>query len=309
MEGDASDGMYVIRKGEVLVYLEKSGAEIKLATLGPGAMLGEMALFDKKPRSASAKATLDAEVTKITLSDFEKLMKQIPKWFVGLMATLSSRLRETNERLQALQNQNKKVNPLITILKVMNVVNLVWHKDGTKDDKSWLIDRETVEQRACIILDVDPKVANKIIQACADSHLFSMKKNAYKKDVLSVINRGVIDRFEEFAREFLKNFPDQPGVPRDVVSILECANKLAAESAYEVVTLSIDDLTTEGERRSLNVANWNGHLKYFTQSSKIISLVKASDGKPALKITDKKALPRLTEQYATLAALRESGVT
>ena len=60
-EGAESDGMYVIRKGQILIYLEKGEVEVKLATITAGAMLGEMALFDKKPRSASAKAIEECE--------------------------------------------------------------------------------------------------------------------------------------------------------------------------------------------------------------------------------------------------------
>ena len=76
--GDASDGMYIIRKGELRVYLEQDGKEVVLATIGDGGMIGEMALFDRQPRSASVKATKETEVTHITVGDFEKLMKQIP---------------------------------------------------------------------------------------------------------------------------------------------------------------------------------------------------------------------------------------
>ncbi|MCX6126006.1 MAG: cyclic nucleotide-binding domain-containing protein, partial [Proteobacteria bacterium] len=101
--GEAADGMYLVRKGELVVFLEQDGKQVVLAKIGEGAMIGEMALFDRQPRSASVKASTESEVTLISLDDFGKLMKQIPKWFVGLMTTLSGRLRTTNDRLRLVE--------------------------------------------------------------------------------------------------------------------------------------------------------------------------------------------------------------
>ena len=67
--GDPADGMYLVRKGELMVYLEQNGTEVKLANVGAGNMIGEMAFFDKKPRSASVKANEDTEITIITNAD------------------------------------------------------------------------------------------------------------------------------------------------------------------------------------------------------------------------------------------------
>jgi len=55
-EGDPSDAMYVIKKGRIGILKNKGSSEVTLAELVPGEMLGEMAFFDNKPRSASAKA-------------------------------------------------------------------------------------------------------------------------------------------------------------------------------------------------------------------------------------------------------------
>ena len=78
-----------------------------LQNLTSGAMIGEMALFDNKPRSASAAAITDVEFTHISKADFNRIMKQIPKWFVNLMSTLSSRLRVTNDRLNEAESLSK----------------------------------------------------------------------------------------------------------------------------------------------------------------------------------------------------------
>ncbi len=55
-EGDPSDAMYVIKSGRIAITKAKGSGEIILAEKVGGEMLGEMAFFDSKPRSAGAKA-------------------------------------------------------------------------------------------------------------------------------------------------------------------------------------------------------------------------------------------------------------
>jgi putative ABC transport system ATP-binding protein len=63
-QGDPSDVVYVIDSGEVaIVRVLADGGEEPLATLGPGQYFGELGPFLGFPRSASARATTDAELT------------------------------------------------------------------------------------------------------------------------------------------------------------------------------------------------------------------------------------------------------
>ena len=83
-EGDVSNGMFIIRKGEEAVFLEQEEKHVVLAKVGAGGMIGEMALFDKQPRSASVKATTPCEVSVITNQDFMKLMGSNPEMVCGV---------------------------------------------------------------------------------------------------------------------------------------------------------------------------------------------------------------------------------
>jgi len=56
-QGDVGVGAFIIRSGKVDIVQEKGGKESKLATLGPGDVIGEMALLDEFPRSASSAGT------------------------------------------------------------------------------------------------------------------------------------------------------------------------------------------------------------------------------------------------------------
>ena len=55
-EGDVGDCAYIIESGSVELSIDKGGKILIIATLGEGDVLGEMAIIDKRPRTATARA-------------------------------------------------------------------------------------------------------------------------------------------------------------------------------------------------------------------------------------------------------------
>lgn len=111
-EGDESDTCYVVRSGHVRAVREHSdGRTITLATLGPGDIFGELAIFDEERRSATVEALEETEAVAILAGDMRRLLSQHPDIAVKLLAALSRRLRETNERLtrQSFQTVQSRV--------------------------------------------------------------------------------------------------------------------------------------------------------------------------------------------------------
>ncbi len=99
-EGDPSDACYVIRSGEVRVTREHSdGRAIALATLGPGEIVGELAMLDGEARSASLEALSDLELLAISAPDMRGLLERNGSITAKLVIALTRRLRETNERV------------------------------------------------------------------------------------------------------------------------------------------------------------------------------------------------------------------
>ena len=306
-EGDASDGMYIVRKGEVQVYLEKGGQEIKLATVTSGAMIGEMALFDKKPRSAAAKAITETEVTKISNDDFKKILKQIPKWFVALMITLSSRLRETNERLQAIETKtNGKGSPLDNTSKVVGILSLLWHKEGRKEGKSWVLERNIAEIEVEKILS-DPTTVRKIIDALAKSQIIMAKTNSFKKQVLVIPNKGVLEKLLDFLKEFSQNNPGEKQLPEASMYMLEIIGRSAKEFAYENVTISMEDIAKEGESAGHNTTTWKNSLTAMKNLGHTCKIVKVSNG-VGFRV-DKKSFPEFLQYCRVLAVLAKEGAS
>ncbi len=111
-EGDRSDTCYVVRSGHVRAVREHTdGRSITLATLGPGDIFGELAIFDEEERSATVEALEDIEVIAILAGDMRRMLREHPNIAVKLLAALSRRLRETNERLtrQSFQTVQSRV--------------------------------------------------------------------------------------------------------------------------------------------------------------------------------------------------------
>ncbi|MCL4287935.1 MAG: Crp/Fnr family transcriptional regulator [Thermoleophilia bacterium] len=99
-EGDTSDACYVIRSGEVRVTREHpDGRAIALATLGPGELVGELAMIDGGSRSASVEALTDVELLAVSAADMRSLLERNAQMTAKLVVALTKRLRETNERI------------------------------------------------------------------------------------------------------------------------------------------------------------------------------------------------------------------
>src|SRR5687767_8787920 len=99
-EGDHSDACYIVRSGDLRVTREHSdGRAIALATLGPGDIFGELAMLDGQARSASVETLSDAELLALPSADYRRLLAEHSQISVKLIAALTRRLRETNERV------------------------------------------------------------------------------------------------------------------------------------------------------------------------------------------------------------------
>jgi CRP-like cAMP-binding protein len=94
-EGEAGAFMYVVLEGRVLVSIKNRPVE----RLGPGGVLGEMALVDQSPRIASAMAEEDTSLLSINRRDFLQLIKTKPEFSLTLLKGLAERLKQMNAQL------------------------------------------------------------------------------------------------------------------------------------------------------------------------------------------------------------------
>jgi CRP-like cAMP-binding protein len=92
-EGDKGDLMYVVKAGNV--DLQVLGRTVE--TLEPSDILGEMALLDNYPRSATAVAVTDCQLVPIDAEKFQFLISQTPYFAIEVMQIMARRLRHMNQ--------------------------------------------------------------------------------------------------------------------------------------------------------------------------------------------------------------------
>ena len=135
-EGDAPDAMYIVKSGTLAVTKTKGNSEVVLAEVQAGSMVGEMALFDKKPRSANVKATKETEVIALPYDSLNKQMDQLPVWVRAIMKNLNENLREANKKIKLLENSNPDEErfPPHIVNKYLSILNLVGNKYGKAEE-------------------------------------------------------------------------------------------------------------------------------------------------------------------------------
>ncbi|MFZ0401613.1 MAG: Crp/Fnr family transcriptional regulator [Pseudolabrys sp.] len=100
--GDPGDGCYRLNEGLLKVSMvSPTGAERILAILGPGSIVGDMAMIDGRPRSASVSALRECKLSFISRSAFEALADKNPEIYKHLLSLLAARLRDTDQVVAA----------------------------------------------------------------------------------------------------------------------------------------------------------------------------------------------------------------
>lgn len=96
-EGEAGTEACLVRKGYISITKQDGARVVELATRGPGEIVGEMALLDSRPRSASVLAKTEVEAELITRKDLDAMMATMPDTLAIIMRQMLSRLRDANE--------------------------------------------------------------------------------------------------------------------------------------------------------------------------------------------------------------------
>ena len=111
-EGEVGDYAYQIVKGKIEVCKFNGDEYVTLSILEKGALFGEMALIDKQPRSAMARATVETTVKEIDQNALLGYLKNSPQTAFNMMQQLASYARNANEKLSvdAFESGNENEN-------------------------------------------------------------------------------------------------------------------------------------------------------------------------------------------------------
>ena len=88
-------------EGEIRIHLDGAGRDVTIARFGPNTVVGEMAVFDEQPRSASAEATMDTTVRVLRKDRLQVIVHEHPEVLLEFVKNLSQRLRQMDARLES----------------------------------------------------------------------------------------------------------------------------------------------------------------------------------------------------------------
>lgn len=97
-QGDCGSRAYFVEKGRVEVFKkDKHGNHVTIAEIGPGSIVGEMALVNNNFRTASVRALEDSVLVGISSSDLKKALSDTDVIFKAMMKIMVERLKKSNE--------------------------------------------------------------------------------------------------------------------------------------------------------------------------------------------------------------------
>jgi CRP-like cAMP-binding protein len=104
-EGEEGSVMYVIQDGQVKIKKQTDSREVEIADLYAGDIFGEMALFEKQPRSATAIVSGEARVLSVDRKKLFQLIDGDPMLVLKILESMSQRIRKMDEELARLKNR------------------------------------------------------------------------------------------------------------------------------------------------------------------------------------------------------------
>lgn len=100
-EGAVEDSMYIVVEGEVLVHSQGT----PIITLGPGKSVGELAVLDPEPRSASVSSVGESLLFRIDKEALDEVIADRPEVAQAIIASLCRRIREQGRLIAAARSE------------------------------------------------------------------------------------------------------------------------------------------------------------------------------------------------------------
>jgi len=109
-KGDEGDSLFIINSGWVKVFTKDAqGGDVVLNQVGAGEIIGEMALLDNEPRSASISALEETTVLVLTRDVFMEILRQQPDLALSVIRNFSSRMRYNTSYIEQITQMSKRV--------------------------------------------------------------------------------------------------------------------------------------------------------------------------------------------------------
>jgi len=149
-EGEPGDEMFILLNGKLKVYKDKR----TIAVLSPIDYVGEMAIIETKPRSASVQVVDDSMLLEISARQFRTYFADQPRSLVSLMQTLSQRIRKDTEVLaEEFEKANILVHDMRNVLSMFIFLDSLGREIGDRPAQKQVSFMKKARQDLAIMMD------------------------------------------------------------------------------------------------------------------------------------------------------------
>lgn len=205
-EGDPSDAMYVVKSGRIAITKSKGSGEIILAEKKKGEMLGEMAFFDNKPRSAGAKAITECEVISLPFSSLYAQFKTFPEWLKAVVKTVNAHLRDANARIKNLeqaQGAEEEVFPPHLITRLTAIISLVGFKSGEQAEEGLVIPFSVLRTYCIQIFQQPTNKLEKMMEVLSALQIMKVEDLGEGRRKITILKHDLLTKFTDWYNKYL----------------------------------------------------------------------------------------------------------
>ncbi|MEA2064257.1 MAG: cyclic nucleotide-binding domain-containing protein [Gemmatimonadota bacterium] len=221
-EDKPGDCAYIIISGEVEVTKRIEGQKVVLVRLGPGGIFGEMSLIDGSPRSATVTALEPTVLSVIDNRRFQVILNRIPPEVRPLFGSLADRLRNTNEMVSSLSQQERLIYSICSLTRL-----LAGSKATPRGEDGCVFDYRDLMHEVLRVLAYSQKKIEDGFRALAQAKLFEIEQGEKTgSKTLYIPDTFRFGAFVDFLSERLSSVPGFPVASRKYCSLSEKAQNI-----------------------------------------------------------------------------------
>lgn len=108
-QGDKGDCLFIVQEGQVQILIENQGEEILLRTAGKNELIGEMAIFRRDVRSATARAQGTVRALTLDRNNFLKRITEEPSLAFRIIEAMSKRICDLSIEVATLKSKRGNI--------------------------------------------------------------------------------------------------------------------------------------------------------------------------------------------------------
>ncbi len=236
--------MYLIKEGQVEIFVVRDDKRIILSKLGPGACFGEMALITTEPRSASAKALsycelymVDQEYLRSNIESSPPLIRHIVKSLIGRVKSMVNRV--------ALQATGQTV--LVSYAQLLELMSGQSQFELRKDDKTAIscVPLKRVIDKSRDLFGNSEKRSRTILKFMESLHLIRMEAGRDNANEVYYAAFDIVDRAMKLPETTAQGINDLLRSDVELIDANELAQLVGVDRKLLMSKLATDELSDE----------------------------------------------------------------